>query len=525
MKFFLACFLLAWTLGACRTSASKEMVAGGDSELQAVYDDDYALRLAKVDLGGEAGYRFESCFSDGKGRVLESSCVAALRSHKGEEVILTLQSPDDLKVSEPEATLQSRMDEKWQHYRSRIDEQWQHHRAQLPSDSKLTAGAVVLGGTGMLGGVAGGKAVGHAEKVVNYLNSQTFKEAGPLDPDKVAVDTFYGADRYRPFATLGHIEDAVQVAESELRAQGLDPTKMPQVTAPELNYKTDLIVSEKFQDFFELELRFELRAKGYSSLQALQDPLHYINYTAGTDRDVFKTVVQKFLKKGHKVSDIFYPRYFKDFKAYYLIERKLYEGVTQVGGLERDIIGPAARVFHEAHAFVLYKGVPDQVRRRVEIIKKGKEAIHATRMAAKMIHPSDTLLTAQKARGKQMARAGRKLFSAKMLRGLSVAAVVAGAVVGGVLVLEKTQVLKKADEPQSSSWPSASKEHYKVFMDLEAVGGSEKVAVLSVKEVLMKVGSYLQDTAWVVPGASVEFYCLPAETSGEYQQKCELVSL
>ena len=525
MKFFLACFLLAWTLGACRTSIPEEMVAGGDSELQAVYDDDYALRLAQVDLGGEAVYRFESCFSDGKGRVLESSCVAALRSHNGEEVILTLQSPDDLRVSEPEATLQSRMDEKWQHYRSRIDEQWQHHRAQLPSDSELTAGAVVLGGTGMLGGVAAGKAVGNAEKVVNYLNSQMFKEAGPLDPDKIAVHTFYGADRYRPFATLGQIEDAVQVAETELRAQGLNPTKMPKITAPELNYDKDLIISKKFQNFFLIEFKSELKAKGYSSLQVFQDPFEYIAYKTGTDRDVFKAAVQKYLKQGHKVSDIFQRRYFNAFKAYYLIERKLYEGVTKVGGVDQDIIGPAARVFHKAHSFVLHKGASGEVRRRVELIKKGKEAIHAAKVAAKMIHPSDVRLTAQKARGKQMARAGRKLFSAKMLRGLSVTAVVAGAVVGGVLVLKKTDVLKKGDEPQSSSWPSSSKEHYKVFMDLEAAGGSEKVAVLSVKEVLMKVGSYLQDTAWVVPGASVEFYCLPDETSGEYQQKCELVSL
>ena len=143
-KSYLSLWLLAvisLTLGACKTTGGFKET--GQSSLQGIFDDSHILRLTSV--GGFGGvYKFEICLSAGFGRAQPNTCIGALKTNTGEDLLLTMDMIEGMYLSP----------EQKQHLLERHNEYDAYQQALSNTARNVGTGAGATGGI-ILGGSGG----------------------------------------------------------------------------------------------------------------------------------------------------------------------------------------------------------------------------------------------------------------------------------------------------------------------------------------------------------------------------------
>lgn len=128
---------MSLTLGACKTTGGYT----GQSSLKGIYDDTHILRMTSI--SGFGVYKFEVCLSAGFGRAQPNTCVSALKTNTGEDLLLTVDMIEGMYLAPQQK----------QHLLERHDEYTKYQQALSNTARNLGAGAgatggIVLGGSG-----------------------------------------------------------------------------------------------------------------------------------------------------------------------------------------------------------------------------------------------------------------------------------------------------------------------------------------------------------------------------------------
>ena len=132
--------VISLCLGACNSS-KESSIETESTTLKGVFDETYILRLTSI--SGFDAYKFEVCLSAGFGRAQPNTCVGALKTNTGEDLLLTMDMIEGMYLTP----------EQKQHLLERHNEYDAYQQALSNTARNVAAGAgatggIILGGTG-----------------------------------------------------------------------------------------------------------------------------------------------------------------------------------------------------------------------------------------------------------------------------------------------------------------------------------------------------------------------------------------
>lgn len=121
-----------------------------DADLSGIYDEQYLLRLAEVDISsaednetqGEGVYRFELCYATGK------QCMGAFEDANGEDVLIELSMVNAFELPLAEYKYQELVQQVEEHYETKIAE---HEEKVFVNKSIQGVGTAVIAASGFIG--------------------------------------------------------------------------------------------------------------------------------------------------------------------------------------------------------------------------------------------------------------------------------------------------------------------------------------------------------------------------------------
>ena len=494
--FLLLCFL---ALNACG-DLSQGSFPEKASKLQGVYDEKFSLRLAEV-APGSTHYRFESCWS------LESTaakkCVPAFLGPEREDVTFVLEDLSQM-VQGSERTLKQ----------ASVLLDWQAYKAALSTRQGQVGGAAVVLSVG--GAVT---SLAYSRKEKNIKEAMLY-----LDPDRAARKVIEKHDlSHYANLSLEELKAAYEYHQGrvvEARSLGIDipPHSLlteEQIRAIKKSSSTG-IISDGFVDFFEAESDHLLTSKNMSAPYALRHPFSFAE--SASEAAHFKSVVAKFLDRGHHLDDLVNPQYKEIFKKF--LQAEFVASAEEFSG---DILGAFKEqpktMFHRAQQFVASRGVSPGLSRvveRLDVLKQATKGLAAEIAKDNLRHPH------------RVTRLQKQLKNSKAIKGVGFWVTLGSVVVGGALVL-KNHILKNAafraspsDGPSEVESQMENLKHFDVVLDhSDALLDDSSERVDSVEDMLVGLGYYLRTVAWVAPGTSVGMYCLPDLESTPDSQTCK----
>ena len=358
--------------------------------------------------------------------------------------------------------------------------------------------------------ISGGKrALEVGESVVGEL-SQLNRAVDQAAAEAYTQRKYSQFSSYEQSLTLEEIQSKAQAAGDRLKAVGLDhyiEVPLPQIRS--LNYgKGDRIITREFFEFlarkhFNTSLK-DLRklkpglGKNIPRIETML-PEHIL---ASDLKQVMAEAVKEFLEQGHGVDDLIDPRYGDALLEYMRVEHILMneyvrvEGLLVKGNLPYDdlteaLLKDAWDTLRSADEFVLFQGVPPELKVMVDEVVGVKRALKAAQG-----------VMVQKA--KNMSRASPLKFLNFVKNKKALAAVLFALAMGAVVGDGEAKVVSDDEVSQALRF------YRKALQDLED-------SQASFKEVLMALGRDLK-------AQGVALVCLPQTSSEGIMPHCQGLS-
>ena len=364
-------------LGGCSTSTLNSEAE--TSSLKGVYDTKYYLQL--VPVGDLDAYKFETCLVGSL-----DSCVGALKTNTGEDLLLTIKTLTELSLTEWEKIALLKNHEEYLAYQESLN----RRGADIALAAGVSSGVVIGGGAVTIGAkevtvemadravrVAAeareakenvirkaGEELGASEKITAHLADmsglqakvkadqsalQLLQKEKAVEVDKLErllneLTKFRGGGVIKGKAVDNKTQLASEGKASimkKLQAAGLSIDEAPKalITAGELGERTTLI-SDKFLKFVAEEDGAELSAEFYQDV---------VKSFGVKPNQLSSDLYKKWMSRGGKITEIFESEYFltKIFE-YNRIENALSGTAEAAGGVVR--LAPE-NIDELAHAF------------------------------------------------------------------------------------------------------------------------------------------------------------------------------
>ena len=517
------------------------------SKLMGVYDDQYLLRLAKVQ--GTEYYRFETCKLVTSENNTPYPCVSAFKTNFGEDLVLSLNIIDKMSFTDNQSDALKMMHKKFQDYRSSL--------VDLQRNIQPTQG--MLGGGIILGGVGGGFNIGFSESALE-------KRAVKLE--ETAKDIRLSRSRLKEVLK----QDPMGFLQSELGQASLD--EVQQAVKKEMDFLDDLdqLISWKrniknFQNISnwkvsemlfveqitpdELFSKVKDYVKKYFWIEGSEFPRNrpakhkvfsseFMAYQPEQADELVR--LNSWVSEGNSLDRAIHSLFESKFNTYYRLETG--ESFSESLSLKKH-----SKLGHKKlnqlrstlRSFVLNHGVPSRVGRRIQWLKNNYVRVPITpspevvsRMKANhadLIHKAKEDL----AEAVYAVRRAKPSYDKALIALLPNKKLLAGIGMIGVGLLSITRLLAQPLEPEQESRPPAD-DHmgsFQVLIDnstsLMSTSSGDNNPVPSVKDILLLFATW-QDSIWVdteATGILISQICLPSLSTGSVrgESDCEPVPL